>query len=167
MKYRLARPLLFVLVTAYLANCGISANKPFALELRSEQDSVPAGSEIKVEITLRNTSNRMIRTSFGLPEFDYSVRVHDALGRIPAETALARNAKERSYFSNDQSFTLQPGESLPAATLLLTKLYDLSSPGRYTVQVSRAVPKELGGGTVESNLLTIAVVQPPDRPVAH
>jgi hypothetical protein len=40
----------------------------------------------------------------------------------------------------------------------------MSRPGKYTVQVSRAVPKELGGGTVKSNTLTITVVEPTPEP---
>jgi hypothetical protein len=52
---------------------------------------------------------------------------------------------------------LQPGESLPKALLVLTKFYDLSGPGKYTIQVSRAVPKELGGGLIKSNAITVTI----------
>jgi hypothetical protein len=61
---------------------------------------------------------------------------------------LSKKSKGRAHFSNDQLFTLQPGENLPKALLVLTKFYDMSRPGRYTVHVGRAVPKELGGGTL-------------------
>jgi hypothetical protein len=42
---------------------------------------------------------------------------------------------------------------------VLTKFYDFSRPGNYTVQVSRAVPKELGGGTIKSNIVTITIIE--------
>ena len=42
----------------------------------------------------------------------------------------------------------------------------MTRPGNYTIQVSRAVPKELGGGTVKSNVLTITVVEATPEPRA-
>lgn len=42
---------------------------------------------------------------------------------------------------------------------MVTKFYDMSRPGKYTIQVSRAVPKELGGGTVKSNAITVTVTE--------
>jgi hypothetical protein len=38
-----------------------------------------------------------------------------------------------------------------------TAAYDLSHPGEYTLQVNRAVPKELAGATVNSNTITITI----------
>jgi hypothetical protein len=40
-----------------------------------------------------------------------------------------------------------------------SKLYDMSRPGKYLIQVSRVVPKELGGGVVKSNAVTVTVKQ--------
>jgi hypothetical protein len=54
---------------------------------------------------------------------------------------------------------LQPGESLLKAPLVVCKLYDLSRPGKYKIQVSRAVPEELGGGTIKCNVVTIAITE--------
>jgi hypothetical protein len=39
----------------------------------------------------------------------------------------------------------------------VSKFYDLSRPEEYKIQVSRAVPKELGGGTIKSNAITITI----------
>jgi hypothetical protein len=110
-------------------------------------------------ITPRNSSRREIYISYGLSELDYAFEVRDSQNRIPPATGFARKSKGRAHFSNDQVFTLQPGERLPKAPLVLTKFYDMSHPGRHTIQVSRAVPKELGGGTIKSNTITISVTE--------
>jgi hypothetical protein len=158
--------ILITLIT--LAMCAASSTQtstpPFALTLEAEENPVKAGSEVKVDITLQNSSNRAIHVHLSLAEMEYTFEVRDGQNRIPPETEYARKAKGRGYFSNDQIFYLQPGESLPKDLLVLTRFYDMSRPGKYTVQVSRAVPKELGGGTVKSNTLTITVVEPTPEP---
>lgn len=64
--------------------------------------------------------------------------------------------KRKGCFSNKTVFTLQPGETLPKDALI-SKFYDLSRPGKYTIQVSRTVPNELGAGTVKSLAITIRI----------
>jgi len=95
--------------------------------------------------------------SYGLSELDYAFDVRDSQNRIPPETEFARNSKGRGYFSSDHVFYLQPGEKLPKAPLVVSKFYDLSRPGENKIQVSRAVPKELGGGTIKSNVATLTI----------
>ena len=139
------------------ASSTVSSEPPFALTLKAEENPVKAGSEVKVDITLRNSSNRAMHMSYGLSEIDYALDVRDSENRTPPETDFARKSKGRAYFSSDQTFYLQPGECLPTAPLVVSKFYDLSRPGNYLVQVSRAVPKELGGGIVKSNVIPITI----------
>ncbi len=154
MKISIAR----VLTLIILAVCAVSsATVPFTLTLDAEENAVKAGSEVKVDITLRNSSNRAMYMSYGSGELDYAFEVRDSQNRVPPETEFARKSKGRAYVSSDHVFYLQPGESLPKALVVLTKFYDLSRPGKYTIQVSRAVPKEAGGGVIKSNLITITV----------
>ena len=146
---------ILVLVGALIAANG--ASTPFTLTLEAEQNPIKAGSEVKVDITLRNSSNHPIAVGLGLAEVDYALGVRDSQNRIPPETDFARKSKGRVYFSNETVFTLQPGETVPKEMLVISKFYDLSRPGRYTIQVSRTVPKELGGGTVKSDAITISI----------
>jgi hypothetical protein len=159
MKIRLQRTLTLILVAVCVASSSQSATAPFTLTLEAEENPIRAGSEVKVDITLRNSSSREMHISYGLSELDYAFEVRDSQNRIPPETEFARKSKGRAHFSNDQVFALQPGESLPKALLVLTKFYDMSHPGRYTVQMSRAVPRDLGGGTIKSNTITISVTE--------
>ena len=150
-----------VLILITLAVCAASSTQsstpPFALILEAEENPVKAGSEVKVDITLSNSSNRAMHMSYGLTESDYAFEVRDSQNRIPPETEFARKSKGRGYFSNDHLFYLQPGEKLPKAPLVVSKFYDLSRAGKYKIQVSREVPKELGGGSIKSNEITITV----------
>lgn len=123
-----------VLILIALAVCATSSTQsstpPFALMLEAEDNPVKAGSEVKVDITLSNSSNRATHVSYGLTESDYAFEVHDSQNRIPSETEFARKAKGRGYFSNDHLFYLQPGESLPKAQLIVSKFYDLTRTTR-------------------------------------
>jgi hypothetical protein len=159
MKIRLKRILTLILVAVCVANSSQSTTAPFTLTLEAEENLVKAGSEVKVDITLRNSSSREMYISYGLSELDYAFEVRDSQNRIPPETEFARKSKGKAHFWNDQIFTLQPGESLPKAVLVLTKFYNMSHAGQTTVQVSRVVPKELGGGTIKSNTITISVTE--------
>jgi hypothetical protein len=152
-----SRILASILVAACALSSARGATTPFTLTLEAEENPIKAGSEVKVGITLRNSSNHAIDVGLGLAEMDYALGVRDSQNRIPPETEFARKSKGRGYFSNETVFTLQPGETLPKEMLVISKFYDVSRPGKYTIQVSRAVPKELVGGTVKSNAITITI----------
>jgi hypothetical protein len=151
-----------VLILVTLAVCAAasteSSTPPFALTLEAEENPVKSGSEVKVDITLSNSSNRAMHMSYGLSELDYAFEVRDS-HRIPPETEFARESKGRAYFANDHLFYLQPGENLPKALLVVSKFYDVSRPEKYNIQVSRAVPMDLGAGTIKSNVVTITITE--------
>jgi hypothetical protein len=157
MKTSLKCVLILITLAVCAASSTQSATPPFALTLEAEENPVKAGSEVRVDITLSNSSNRAMHISYGASEVDYAFEVRDSQNRIPLETEFARKSKGKGYFSNDHVFYLQPGESLPKAPLVVSKFYDLSRPEEYKIQVSRAVPKELGGGTIKSNAITITI----------
>jgi hypothetical protein len=153
------RTLILTVLVASAAGSAQNSTTPFTLTLEAVENPVQTGSDVKVDITLRNSSNRAMHISYGLSELDYVFEVRDSQNRIPPETEFARKSKGRPYFSNDQFFYLQPGESLPKAPLVVSKFYDLSRPGNYKIQVSRTVPKELGSGTIKSNVITLTIAE--------
>jgi hypothetical protein len=156
MKISLARMTLIIMAVCASSSLR-STTAPFTLTLEPGENAVKPGSELKVYVTLRNSSNRAIYMSVGSGDVDYAIEVHDSRGRPAPDTDFARKLKERAYYSSDSVFTLQPGESLPKTPLIVTKFYDLSRPGKYLIQANRAIPKELGGGVVKSNFITITV----------
>jgi hypothetical protein len=141
---------------------------PFSITLTVPQQEVKAGAEVKAEIMLRNTSSHEISLSRVVgeerAEFEYAVEVRDGRGHLAPETQYGRNLRNRTpapdvpRFFSSLIFALQPGETW-AEVAAITKLYDLGRPGKYTIQVSREIPRELGKGTVKSNQITITVIK--------
>ena len=80
-----------VLILIILAACATSSAQnstaPFTLTVEAKENRVQAGSEVKVDITLRNSSNRAMHVSYGLSELEYAFDVRDSQNRIPPGTA--------------------------------------------------------------------------------
>src|SRR6185437_6158558 len=160
MKIILERLLTLIILAAYIAAPVRSGSQAFTLSLEAEESPTKVNSEVRINVTIRNTSNRAmyVSDSNGPVPSDYVIDARDSQGRPAPDTDFARKlkSKEQGYFSSDTVFTLQPGESHKTA-LVVTKLYDLSSPGKYLIQVSRTVPKEFGGGAIKSNIVTVTI----------
>jgi hypothetical protein len=78
--------LILINLAVYAASSTESSTPPFALTLEAEENPVKAGSEVNVDITLSNSSNRAMHMSYGLTESDYAFEVGDSQNRIPPET---------------------------------------------------------------------------------
>jgi hypothetical protein len=168
MKLTLKRSILAFSLTVASTVCAQKTAPPFSLSLRSRESVMRAGSQVRVEIAQTNASDRELPVvGSNLPdraESHYFIDVRDAKGRSVPDTEYAhtvpnKNAKPATEFGfSEVVYSLKPGESL-TEVVVITKLYDLGQPGRYTVQVSREIPRELGGGTVKSNVITIKVTK--------
>jgi hypothetical protein len=51
---------------------------------------------------------------------------------------------------------IQPGGEI-SVDQDISRLYDMTKPGKYVIQASREIPKEMGGGVVRSNSITATV----------
>jgi hypothetical protein len=123
-----SRILASILVVACALSPTRGATTPFTLTLEAEENPIKAGSDVKVDITLRNSSNHAIDVGLGLAEMDYALGVRDSQNRIPPETEFARKSKGRGYFSNETVFTLQPGETLPKGMLVISSFTTSAAP---------------------------------------
>ncbi len=150
----------FGLLTVFVS-CSLHAQQAIDLSLRAKQATVSAGSEVCVEVTMRNISDHEIGVLRSSPSSDYSVGVQDAHGKSPALTELGRKRRAPGAVSVKPSNVLYP--IAPKATLVdeivISKLFDLSHSGEYTIQVRRQLPEELGAGTVTSNKVTVVVTR--------
>jgi len=142
------------------------AKAPFTLSLSAKVYEFRAGSEVRIEIVQTNTSNHAIdcthRGGGGINlEYHYDVRYEDG--------SLAEKVV-RPHMELDTAdihpCNLAPGDSSPNR-ILLSKIYKLDRPGKYTVQVFRFAPDlsdEQGNPfRVLSNPITITVL-PTDDP---
>jgi len=161
---------LFTIALAVVASgavCAQVAPSPFSLTLSSFVKVIKAGSEARLEIVLKNTSNHEFSITKSnaedRAESHYYIDVRDSKGRPVPDTEYAHtvsnlNSKPTTQFVfSEVVHTLNPGESL-SDIAVITKLYDLSRPGEYTIIVSRKISRELGKGTVKSNPITITVI---------
>jgi len=143
--------LLFILLGLAEFSSGKNV-QPFALTIRTAQSTVAMGSDIRVEVTLTNTSGRDIAFAKSVgddaAEFNYVIDMHDAHGKPLAETEHHRRVKaedSQPISHSNQIVTLKPGESLKE-NAILNNLYEISRPGKYLILAQRDVPQELGKG---------------------
>ena len=150
-------------LTSPLAKMPGTANPPFSIVLRSSEHVFPAGSQVKVEVDLVNRSDHEIAVPElvpGKPEVDYQVRVFDERGNSPKATDYLETVEQTRAAASTSSLTFVsvPPLKLLKGDIILSDLFDLSRPGRYTVEVSRR--DETGTlFRVKSNLITIVMKQ--------
>jgi hypothetical protein len=72
---------------------------------------------------------------------------------------MGRETKKRIIiYGSDAFFTLKPNETLEDE-VIVDKLYDLTRPGKYFIQVIRQFPEQMGEGLVRSNTIEITVTE--------
>jgi hypothetical protein len=140
----------------------------FSLTLHGPSGPVKAGSDILLRVTITNLTDHDLNfvTEPG-PAFDqplsYDISLRDENGRQAPPTALLRSLREQSTqkgWRSNSGYALAPGKS-HEEELAITKFYDLLTPGKYTIQVSRRqIPNRSQGDSVNSNIITITITEP-------
>ncbi len=153
--------LFLLLIAAHAQQKPQSAQPSLSLTISVPETVVKAGSPIKLSITTTNTSDHdvsYIVSTLGLSD----VYVHDAAGALAPETP--EGAQKHFFSPKHRPFA---GSVFSARAHLeagakqnvevdLTKEYDLTKPGKYTVYVERPDP-ENKGNQLKSNTITITV----------
>ncbi len=146
---------------------GTDKQARFSLAISAAQTAVKVGSEIKIDVTLTDTTGQafLIAGDAGARgEFEYAVHVEDGNGHEPHETKYLRALRREDSGNAGDTTTLvinfsmgfrqaEPGRALKSE-IHLDKLYDLP-PGSYTVQVEDA--DEESKIIVKSNKLKFTV----------
>jgi hypothetical protein len=127
------------------------------------QDAIRGDAEIPLEITMTNTSDKKLAYGVAFPTplptdiFRFDVR--DSEGK-----RLEEKSSMRQFFYGTEGvpkiimmggppLVLGPGEKLKVE-VLLNRVYDLSKPGKYTIQAQRS---DDNGFIVQSNILTASL----------
>lgn len=168
---------------------------PFSITISAAKNVFKAGSEVKIRLVFKNTSDHEVPYGRGLGigvepqgELFSDVEVRDAKGDLAPETKygllIRGNAgSSASPATREKSAGTQaasgPPEPLPIIRMSvvgymlkagesreedidITKLYDLSQPGQYTISASR-LPLESAtdpnGRVVKSNALVITITK--------
>jgi hypothetical protein len=159
--FRLTLLLLFLFIgSGFAQSVAMERNRgiPLSISVSTAHDVVKAGSDIRIEVTLTNVTT----TAIGIESnalAPYKVLVNASDGSTPAETGHGRKIKEVQQsrekgetISTKIGQSLQPGET-KTTELVVTDLYDVSHPGKYSIQVER----RWEGQKIRSNTLVITI----------
>jgi len=120
---------------------------------------VKPGTEVGINITKRNTSKHEIDCSgswsniTGLDE-KYRYDVRDGSGNPVGKHTIEHPIP---FMRGPNNSTCKPGGSGGSGANTITRLYDLSRPGDYTIQVSQPISDHPEDGVVKSNTITVTV----------
>ena len=142
-------------------------NQLFSLTLAGPKEPLKSGAELRLRVTVKNTSERkiaFIRSPGVIPEegFRYTIDVRDADSKNAAPSQYVRELTNKTTVTFESRYAqwLEPGESF-IDEVTVTKFFDLSQPGKYTIWVARELPprQNLGEGKVKSNSVVVVVTK--------
>jgi hypothetical protein len=138
---------------------GNSAKPPFTIVIAVESATIKAGSGVSINARLANTSNQPVDASgcyCGPAGLDsaFTWEVRDDKGHLAAKRVYPH--PELATGSAILNRIIQPGGEI-SGDQDISRLYDMTKPGKYVIQASRAIPKEMGGGVVKSNPVSLTV----------
>ncbi|MCU1269954.1 MAG: hypothetical protein JWN74_1248 [Acidobacteriaceae bacterium] len=139
-----------------LATAQDHASMPFSLLLRAERTTFEVGSPIMVELTTINNSGKPLRLGKTNPGTEYQIEVQDEQGQPIAQTPLYKELQNPGYVLRSTSLVLKPHES-SKETFDVARFFELNTPGQYSIQVQRLIPRQLGTGVVKSNTVMVTV----------
>jgi hypothetical protein len=136
----------------------ISAEAP-ALKLSPDHYALKAGSDLFIRVHLTNTSKHTMRLgdddSGGAVDGMHRYEVRDDKGVAAERWPVQRAGAASAHPSAPEA--LKPGASADVASDRISGVFDVSQPGKYTIQLSRAIDGDFADGEVKSNAITVTV----------
>src|ERR1700730_9323434 len=157
---------LFVAVLAATNTLGAQSAKTsqpvvpaFEIAISLESSVVKAGSKITVKATLVNksSSNLLFSTDENIAKLDFKADVRDSQGNLAPLTEYGRSVMRNETAPDITSAgysMVRPGET-KKSDVDITKLYNLSQPGKYSIRVQRI--DDAIKMAVKSNTITLTV----------
>jgi hypothetical protein len=144
---------------APVALLGQTQPAPFTITITAGRPELPSGAETRVQIVVMNNSSESITVPgvfTGRPEYHYLIDVRNEKGQPASLTAWGRMVN--GPFGSTGSMgggAAEPGKPYKDSDLIVNKLYDITMPGKYTVQLTADWLQY--GSPVKSNVVTIVV----------
>ena len=154
-------------IHAQVANTDSVLQPALTIKIIPVQPTVKAGSKVLVDVTLKNLSSDTVESGgrVGDDGFEYPMEVRDEKGAGSAETKYGRL---KNNHATPQDFAegtaviqfkaihrlLDPGMSV-TDHVNVSREYDLSRPGKYTIQVKYYDTRDRR--FIESNKVTVTV----------
>jgi len=124
-------------------------------------EAVKVGSQVKIKVVLKNISSHELGISkaVGPGEFDYELDIRDDKGIKVAHTKYGRDIspEEGGGISDNTIIVPLPPGGTETNTITISKIHDMSRPGRYTVQVRRYEGDSKSW--INSNTITVTITQ--------
>ena len=155
-------PILFIFSILPLrtisAQVAQSAKPPFTLDIEVSRNEAKIGSVNLLEAHWTNTSHHNLFFAVGGLGRATKLEVLNSEGKQVQETPNGRKAqgKDTEFVGSVFRATLQPGKT-QTDEIDVSKEYDLSKPGRYTIQAQRW--DDESHTNVKSNTITITLTQ--------
>jgi hypothetical protein len=158
------------LLIAFIFTTGVGRgqSKPeFSIEISPSHDGyvvgVPifkVGTPVNVIIRIHNDSKHGLQYDLKPGPLIYRVKVLDSNGKQVPESDYLRYLKtpegRRDIDTDGPSVKIEPG-SYCLDSKLISGYWDMTKPGKYTIQLERDFPPELGTGVAKSNVIEISV----------
>lgn len=144
-----------------------------SLTISAVQDPAIFGSPVNIKIATTNVSPASVNLAFSIwsvrAALTYRVIIHDEQGNVPGDARLSRlvkyyrqssvNVPPQVITGSSAQVPLNPGQTFDD-TVDIGTVYDLSEPGKYTVQIQRLDTDDQVEAT--SNTITINVTPAPN-----
>ena len=142
------------------ANISIARTVALSLKVTALDPMVASGAKIMVRLTITNRSKHPITYNNTSTFCDYPLKVTTSFGTPAPETPFKKalgecNNDPLRLLGRNIRIVLKPGESA-SEEMGVTEYYDLSTPGKYTVQAERTFP---GIGHFRSNIASVKVTE--------
>jgi hypothetical protein len=136
-----------------------TAKPALALVVAAETTTLKSGEAVPIRTVLTNNSKQPFDASAcycgpaGLDSlFKWEVREN---GRLIAKRTYPHPELATGEIILDR--VVQPGGEL-SGSQDINRLYDMTKPAKYTIQAIVELPKQMGGGTPQSNEITVTVI---------
>jgi hypothetical protein len=125
--------------------------------------TVKTGSDVFVKVHLTNTSKRRLFLNYDKDsrtnvDFFHRYEVRDSAGNAAQKRAI-NHPEIGSTGHGWPARALKPGESMDITGDDISRLFDLSQPDEYTIQLSRSVSDDPKENVVKSNTITVKVTR--------
>ena len=145
-----------LLLFVSLALCQQSNNPPFKIAITAESPTVVAGNDVSIKVSLTNTSDHDVYEGamyrLGNLDTSFQFEVRDEHGkmvpkRVYPHPELATGSVRFRTISRGETYTQDQ---------LVSALYDMRKPGKYTIQVFRR-DSDNPKNDIKSNIVTVMV----------
>jgi hypothetical protein len=136
-----------------------NAATPFTIVISPEKPTVKAGSDVWIKVQLTNNSSEDLDLSGSVSDLtgldsNLNFEVRDDLGKLAPKRVHKHPELAGGRANLDR--ILKSGQSL-TENQNISRLHDMTQPGKYVIRVSRRLSNNPNDGVVKSNTITVTV----------